>query len=742
MGKGKKVKIGYWYYFGIHMGFGRGPIDELVEIKVGDKSAWTGSITSNTRFKIDNLNLFGGEKGEGGIVGTVDMYMGDRDQIIGGGLPGMMSRMGVPMPQFRGVATMFYTGKVCAMNPYPKPWKMRVRRALKGWQGGVAWYPSKAVIPLAGGAIKAMNPAHILLQAVTDSDWGRGLSQGSLSLASYQATADKLYAEGFGLCLRWVRSGSITEFIQTMIDTIGAVQEVNRNTGLLELNLIRDDYDVNTLPRFTYGTGLLSVEDVEVAAHDVSVNQVVVKYHDPITDEDMTTQPVDNQASIQINGQVNTQMKEYFAVPTHDIAARLAIRDLQASMGFLRKMTIHLDRRGYKLSPGKPFRLTIPEFGIENIVMRVIRQQDGTVPEAAITVTCVEDVFGLPNASFIEQQPSGWVPPDRVARDPVIKRMREASWRDCVINLNAGALQSISNSSAWVTGLALKPNGMGLGYEFWTAPNGNGYVEQDTGDWVPTATLATAMEAVGSDTTVTLAGFDDLTDFEIGAAVLVDEEEMFVSAVNVNNAQVILSRGALDTVPASHAVGARVWVYTDTQAFDPTEYTRGANIYGKFLTFTSEQHLDISNASAVSYPLVARQARPYPPGNLRLNGEYYWNKKRSNGDVTLDWANRNRKSQDDQLFGHTYGNITPEEGQTTIVRVYNANGGMVHEYSGITGTSWTYTSAMAAQDGSLNSYSLQVLSYRDGLESWQSYLLPITRTGLGLNLGQNLGGSN
>ena len=29
--------IGYRYYFDIHMGVGRGPVDELIEVKVGEK---------------------------------------------------------------------------------------------------------------------------------------------------------------------------------------------------------------------------------------------------------------------------------------------------------------------------------------------------------------------------------------------------------------------------------------------------------------------------------------------------------------------------------------------------------------------------------------------------------------------------------------------------------------------------------------------------------------------------------
>ena len=48
MGKDDEVTIGFWYSMGMQMGFGRGPIDELVEIKVADQTAWKGSVTTST----------------------------------------------------------------------------------------------------------------------------------------------------------------------------------------------------------------------------------------------------------------------------------------------------------------------------------------------------------------------------------------------------------------------------------------------------------------------------------------------------------------------------------------------------------------------------------------------------------------------------------------------------------------------------------------------------------------------
>ena len=55
--------------------------------------------------------------------------------------------LGGVLPGFRGALTAFYNGLVCMNNPYPKPWKFRLNRVLKGWDGAV-WHPTKAQISL------------------------------------------------------------------------------------------------------------------------------------------------------------------------------------------------------------------------------------------------------------------------------------------------------------------------------------------------------------------------------------------------------------------------------------------------------------------------------------------------------------------------------------------------------------------------------------------------------------------
>ncbi|MGH8081992.1 MAG: phage tail protein, partial [Lysobacter sp.] len=459
MGSSKKQTVGHRYLFGLHMGLSRGPLDEIVEIRVGDREVWKGSITKSGRIFINKPDLFGGDKGEGGIKGTLDVLMGELSQAV---LPALAALHGAIVPAFRGVTTQYFDGQIAANNPYPKPWKERVRRALAGWDGAV-WYPEKAVVWLGNGAVRAMNPAHILVECLTNRDWGRGLDRGLLDDASYRRAADALFAEGFGLCLRWNRQSSIAEFMQVVIDHIGASQYVDRSTGRVTLKLIRDDYRIEELPLFDYDSGLLGIEEDEVAAPDGAVNQVIVTWYDPTADEERQIR-VQDLAGIQATGGVASSTVEYKGLPTADLAGRVGLRDLTVACSGLKKLKLRFDRRGGVLAPGSVFRIRDPLRGIENLVLRAGTYDDGKLTEGTITIAAVQDVFGLPATVYLEPQPPVWTPPDRNPHPSPNRRLIEVGYRDLATTLNAAALAALPVDAGAVAAVADQPTGLALNY--------------------------------------------------------------------------------------------------------------------------------------------------------------------------------------------------------------------------------------------------------------------------------------
>lgn len=148
--------IGYWYKYAQLFLLARGPIDALLEVRGGDKTAWSGAITGNSRVAIKKRDLWGGDKtgGEGGIDGELTVLMGAPDQLPSAAVtehfPGETA--------YRGKALALVTGIWGAFSPYPKRPAFKVRRILQGWAGGEAWYPEKAAVPLMDSAVRMHGP--------------------------------------------------------------------------------------------------------------------------------------------------------------------------------------------------------------------------------------------------------------------------------------------------------------------------------------------------------------------------------------------------------------------------------------------------------------------------------------------------------------------------------------------------------------------------------------------------------
>ena len=625
-GGGKSQVVGYRYYFGVHMGVGRGPVDALKEIRVGDRTAWLGDVRSNQTFAIDAYDLFGGEEKEGGVQGTLDVMFGEPDQIASSGLRAML---GEGISGFRRMFTLFFDGIVSMNNPYPKPWKMRINRTFKGWDGPV-FQPSYAAISVAEGSqtfstvvldmplnapgaenrgsaavllperfptnplnydgtgmvlqvgdeledqvtpdsfslpggfyfwnvadvdvdrfqrleqfievdgydlsvpgsyvrayegtigfntgfgyqdiytliesgtfggstpqfrvevsggegigtefhlignpsklnirlvhdfvlrrstifvngaqiayrnfradtisfndlrllnlrgnparfsnyrvigyttteVSAMNPAHIIYECLTNREWGRGLARSKIDEASFTAAAIKLFSENFGLCLKWTRKDSIENFVQLVLDHIGAVLYQSRITGLMTLKLIRDDYDPDTLPTYTTENGLVEIRKNDSGSPAKTVNAITVKWKDQLRDQERTVS-VRNTASILSNGgAVNAATKDYIGVPSASLALRLAQRDLRAVSTNIDRFTCVFDQRIGVVHPADVFAIEDPKRGIPRTIVRVGKVRDGTIVDGKINVEAVQDQFGLPATSFAVEVPNTYTPPD------------------------------------------------------------------------------------------------------------------------------------------------------------------------------------------------------------------------------------------------------------------------------------------------------------------------------------------
>jgi hypothetical protein len=720
---------GYRYYMGLHAGLCHGPVDSLVEIRGGDLTLWNGSQNASGSIYIDAFNVYGGDQKEGGVQGTLDVMMGEPTQ---GANSYLQNIIGGIQSAYRGLmSVVFNQGYIGANNPYPKPWAFRVRRATKGWQNDAPWYSSKAAITLSNGAV-GMNPAHIVYETLTNRDWGMGYPTGIIDLTAFQASADQLYSEGLGLCLLWLRQDSIESWLQQIMDYSGGVLVQNKSTGLFQFNLIRGGYNVSTLPTFTRDNvvELISLESPSITG---ATNEIIVRWNDPTLKAKQYTQ-VQALGAVQAQGVVVSATRDYPGIASQDIAARVAQRELRAVSVPLKKLQVKLDRTASQLLPGGLFVLNFPDFGINSMVFRVGEVDYGTLVQGAITITAIEDVFSLPDASYVVVQNTGWVVPTTTATPAPYTKGFEATYRDLARTLSSPDLSALPSNAGYAGIVCARPSGLSINYKVNTRVGGAAFEQRGTENFCPTGVLQSNIGPF--DTSITVLSGLDLDLVSPGGAAMIENEIVSVQSINAITGAVVIARGCVDTVPASHAAGARIWFSDNYVGTDGVQYFQGETVDIKPQTATTQDLLDLAATPIVSVPIVERQFMPYAPAYLTVGGARWDTVTKLSGPLALAWRERNRLTQADQLIDNTQPNVTPEAGTTYTITLRDQFGTAFYTATSVSGTSWTWPTP----DDTHSHVQITVTAVRGGITSFQSQALPLTpRVGYGLNYGNDYG---
>lgn len=721
MGSGKKQTVGYRYYMGIYFGECLGPVDALREIRVGDRKVWdgsaqtvwtkifgmnlprtvpaTGPITASRSITILAPEVFGGDKGEGGIVGTLEVRMGEPTQMPSTYLQSLVPG---PWPAARGLFTTVFNGQVSAMNPYIKNWTKKVSRWKQGWKNGV-WQGDLVQID------EGMNPAHIIYQVRTE---GMGHPIDVINDESFRKAAQTLKNEGFGLCLKWTRSVPAGEFMDMVCDHIGGMRIEDPVTGLTELVLVRPDYDPATLAEIGPGQ-IIELMEWQQPLLENSVNEITVVYRDIATNKDAAV-TYQNLASVQAQGRVVSSRKNYPGLWNATLAARVAAREVAAVSSLPCRVKIRVRRDAGPFKRGQVRALSWPRRGVVRMPVRILDVDEGTQTETSVVLTFGQDVAGMAAASYIQPSDSAWVEPDTKPKPVTVQRLQEASYRDLATTLGAPDLAALSPDVGYLTSIGVRPTSVAFGYTLQTRLGNAAFAEAGTADFAPSGLLTTAMTA--TTTAIALAAGVSLDMIEVGTEALIDDELVRVASIDPVAATLTVARGCVDTVPVPHAVGTRVWFTDEYVGFDGREYLASESPQAKLITRTSQGELNPDLATTIGLTLERRQIRPYPPGRLRVQGESYPPEVWTFGtELTVQWAHRDRLLQADQLVDTTQGNIGPEPGTTYTVRWYLA-GSLVRTEAGITGTTDTYTPPAGSGGKQIR---VEVEAIRDGYRSWQ-----------------------
>lgn len=569
--------------------------------------------------------------------------------------------------------------------------------------------------PIASTELFGMNAVHILYDSITHPQM-QGEPADLIDADNFAAAADRAYDEGFGLCTEYdAGSETVEDFQKRILNVLGASCSQSRVDGKYRITLVRDDYDLESLP-------ILGDDNILEYAEEPTdpleaVNQVTVEWFDPVRKQERAAGPLQSLGAITAAGGVIAETLQHPEIPTEALALRVGARNLALKSSGLKRFELTTDRTPYAWRGGQFFRLQAPRRGIADMVCMVGDLSSGTRRSGSMRLSAIQDVSRMPSSTYVVPEPGVDTRPPSFATVPPAQLAFEVPYIELAGTLPEAELTALASDAGYVGAVAARPSA-GLNYDVWSSLGSEPYEDRGGGDWCPTA-LVDAGGVVGPlEQDLILESGTDLDRVAVGSAVLWDGEICRVTAIDADAQTLSLARGCADTVPAiEHAPGTRLWFYDAWTATDSRQYADGELVKLKLLSRTASNVLLLEAAPTQLVTLAARAARPYPPGRLRITDDLASDvayPASAIGELTVSWAHRDRVLQDDQLIDESAASVGPEAGTTYTVRYY-LEGVLDEEETGITGTSGTpYT---VSGNGLVR---VEVESVRGGLASWQA----------------------
>lgn len=672
--KPKKQTVGYRYYRTMQMGICHGPIDAFRAILVKDKKCYNGPAVRRedgygVTHHVSQYGLFGGDDGEGGVQGFIELLHGGfNQQVLGTNPDGTASvapilALGVERPavptmatNFRGMALCVFHDFYWGTNPYLGDMAFEVERY---WR---EWFPERAKIGIDA------NPVHMIVECITNDQWGLGYTLEQIDDNAARVAAGKLFTEGLGLSMSWSEQQSIEDFVNTIMEQIDGAFYFNQRTGKWTVKLVREGDPV----RLVLDPSNCRLEDFQRRGIGETVNELVARWVSPETEEyqGITVQDL---ANISSTGQTISGTKNYPGVRNEALCGRLASRDLRALAATLATAQVTANRNAWNLNPGDIVEFNWPPLGISGLRMRVTeathKQDTSDIP-----LSLTEDVFGQQDASFSGVNPPGWVDTRQEATQfDVLTGFEMPFW--FVFMASSGVVPEPE-----VTFGAVLPVSDNTGvqrvdlYALRNLPSTSIYERQASANITPSALLSTTLsKEVLSNTSVQLSTLTGASLIEPDSFAVIgsgEDAEIVRVVATFNAGSFQIQRGLMDTHPHEWPLGTRIYFIGELQfPADPTARSMTEVVNYKVTMQTSLSATTVEDVPVTPVTLIGRQGRPYPVGNVTIGGSW-WPLAVTNStgylDVSFSTRNRLLQNSDDQVqWGEP--SVTPEEGTSVIV---------------------------------------------------------------------------
>lgn len=761
MNKKAKIGLGFRYSVGMELGLCHGPVDALLEIGFGDKSAWTGSVSGNNvngeNFTVDNRTLFGGDSDEqlqnggyGGVYAVCTFYRGIADQQSNAYITGVLT---TENPGHSHISYLIWNGPSYGNVVYNYDLSNpSIRFEREPFLGGYIgtnpriddiWFVLRRLPNYLNPAYHNINngdanPMDVIYELLTNSKFGLGLPSSFIDTTSFNYAQQKLYEEGLGLSEIWDAEKKISEVLNEILQYIDGVVYTDLQTGLLTIKLARDDYEISNLPVFDEST-ISEMSSYSSPSIDETTNQIQLSYIDRFDKFKGKITVAHDLANARSQNEVVSASISYIGISNGTVANKIAFRDLRVLAYPLDKITFTTNRKGTIIRPADVFVVNWPEYGFTNKVFRAIRVSYGQLVNGICEIDAIEDVFSIGSAVYGANDDSSWEDPVGSAAIPVTVYSTESP-------------NILSNGDHKLLVAAAKPDNYQMSFNSYASigTSSGTYAQiSNASAYTPTGLLSVGYSAITADVdptgiTVTPSTPNTLTFLQNfpaeyiktnnNLALITDgtkEEFIAFETVTKSGNNYILGnvwRGLLDTVPQNWSSGARIW-FIDYGVAEPDQTFNGTDtVYVKVQSTALKGQSDLSTAIGVT--LSRRSLRPYPPGYFRINGSTSTTTIAAGSNIVIDWEHRNRTLS--TLTKQFETEISPESGTKYYLKFFRADNALIRTVGPLDESVKTYTYLNTDQlsDNGGNEpkvITVQLYSSREGLFSKYSQQRTLVR---------------
>lgn len=483
-----------------------------------------------------------------------------------------------------------------------------------------------------------INPIHKIREILTD-DTAMNKPESDVNDMNFMKAADRIWDEGLGIS--WsITEKSCLEAIEELCGHIEAGVRVNRQTGLYEMVLFRDDwFDENEI--HTLAANKIKSMSLEVANADEAINQLNVSYYNRDAIKDSSFSISENASIRNLQGRVNAEDADfpYFMNQRNAaVVAQWKLKQMSAPVWKGSFTTAEYNAR--KWNRYDLLKLAWPRKWQGEITVRIMKINLGTGADVSIDFVEVVPYSGNLSSNIVNDIPVDTTPKPP---QPALFKAFELSYLEAVqLNGQKAVDEALAYNpdAGYAAVVAQRPQSNSLNALMYT-DIGNDFERAGVIVYSETAELDQSLSKMDNAFIVKKAG--DIDMVSTGTQITVNNEIMVYQSYDEETGLLTVKRGALDTIPQNHLAGSILYFADDFVTVDPTEYVTGEIVNVKTLTTTPSGILNLDDVDAQQVEIKARAIRPYPPANVKINGEYWPNEIET--DLMITWVDRNRIQQ-------------------------------------------------------------------------------------------------